>query len=189
MIPKNHSKGSLLAIHNGLFKKEWSVRIQEKYEHGNGVLIYLSRYLGSSPVKPEQIKLINHNKEVLFSYWSHRDKKKKTERLTIDVFLKRYLVHQPEPNTHSIRYYGLYSSQAKGKREKCMTLLGKTDHQNESPIKCLINNLNEIVCDCCGAGDFRASWHSETIGLDEKTIIKYLACMYNKEFKRLTLLS
>jgi nitrite reductase/ring-hydroxylating ferredoxin subunit len=151
VIPKNHSKGSLLAIHNALFKKEWSVNIQEKYEHGNGVLIYLSRYLGSNPIKPEQIKLINHNKEVIFSYWSHRDKKRKTERLTIDDFLKRYLVHQPEPNIHSIRYYGLYSSQAKKKREVCIALLGNTNYQNESRISCLINNLNEIVCDCCGA--------------------------------------
>ena len=49
--------------------------IQEKYEQGNGILIYLSRYLGAAPIKPEQIKWITPKKEVLFSYWSHREQK------------------------------------------------------------------------------------------------------------------
>lgn len=150
-IPKGHTKASLLKIHRNLYKKEWSVRIQKKYKQGNGVLIYLSRYLGSSPVKPEQLTLINHQTEVLFSYWSHRDKKRKKRRLGVNSFIKKYLVHQPEPHVHTIRYYGLYASQAKLKRETCNALLGNTHYKKETSMEHLINHANELLCRCCGA--------------------------------------
>ena len=91
IIPKGETKKSLLRIHKKLYNKEWSVRIQEKYEQGNGVLIYLSRYLGSSPVKPEQIKLINRGKEILFSYWSHREKKQKKRAVIHRSVLEKVL--------------------------------------------------------------------------------------------------
>jgi len=77
IYPKGENQITLLQTHRDLFKKEWSVRIQEKYKQGNGVLIYLSRYLGAAPIKPDQIEWINHKKEVLFSYWSHREQKQK----------------------------------------------------------------------------------------------------------------
>ena len=37
--PKGISLTSMLNIHRSVFKKEWSVRIQEKYEHGKGVVL------------------------------------------------------------------------------------------------------------------------------------------------------
>ncbi|MCK5855721.1 MAG: transposase [Sulfurovaceae bacterium] len=150
-IPKGETKASLLKTHKELYEKEWSVRIQEKYEQGNGVLIYLSRYLGSSPVKPEQITLINDDKEVLFRYWSHRDKQQKEDRLSIETFLKKYLLHQSEPRVHTIRYYGLYGSQAKAKREKSIGLLGETTYQKESLSERIAETSNELLCRCCGA--------------------------------------
>jgi len=149
-LPKHQTKEELLKIHHDLYKKEWSIRIQEKYEHGTGVLIYLSRYLGSSPIKPDQIKLINHQREVEFSYWSHREKKQKKERLTIDVFLKKYLMHQSEPRVHTVRYYGIYGSQAKSKRKDCETRLGKSKLQKETLLDSLINNAVKVICPCCG---------------------------------------
>jgi hypothetical protein len=149
--PKGENQITLLQTYRDLFKKEWSVRIQEQYEQGNGVLIYLSRYLGAAPIKPEQIEWINHKKEVLFSYWSHREQRQKKQRLTADEFLKKYLMHQPEPRVHTIRYYGLYNGSAKKKREASVAELGETRYQKEKGLGDLVVKANEVICQCCGA--------------------------------------
>jgi hypothetical protein len=148
--PKNQQKKDQDRIYRETYKKDWSVRIQEKYSHGKGVLIYLSRYLGSNPIKPEQLTLINRNKEILFSYWSHRDQQRKQQRLTIEAFLNRYLLHQPRSSTHSIRYYGLYSSSSKKKRQRCERLLGKVDSTKlEDTGSSLTEEKKTVLCDCC----------------------------------------
>ena len=149
-IPKGQSKAELEQQYRQSYKKEWSVRIQQKYRHGKGVLIYLSRYLGNNPVKPEQLKQINHNKELLFSYWSHREQKKKHQRLTIESFLKKYLIHQSRTGTHSIRYYGLYSSQCKEKRSHCEEQLGKVERSETGRFQeSLTEAAKGVLCDCC----------------------------------------
>jgi hypothetical protein len=150
-LPPHQTKDEQLKQHHDLYKKEWSVRIQEKYKQGTGVLIYLSRYLGSSPIKPDQIKLINHNREVIFSYWSHRDKQQKHQILSIDEFLKKYLLHQNEPRVHTIRYYGIYASQGISKREKSKKILGETKAQKQSLLESIVSNANQVLCPCCGA--------------------------------------
>ena len=149
-FPADENKITQLIIYRALFQKEWSVRIQEKYDHGQGVLIYLSRYLGASPIKPEQVSLINHEKEVLFRYWSHREQKQKTQRLSREAFLKKYLVHQPEAHVHTVRYYGLYGGSAKRKRDISRRLLGETTYQKESKVEDLAHQANEVLCSCCG---------------------------------------
>ncbi len=149
-LPSNQSKDALLKVHSELYKKEWSVRIQEKYAHGKGVLIYLSRYLGSSPLKNSQVDVINHNKEVLFSYWSHRSQKKELMRMEMHEFLKKYLVHQAQPRLHTVRYYGLYSGSSRRKREACIAQLGKTSYQQESGKTDTVSIAHEVLCSCCG---------------------------------------
>lgn len=150
-FPKGEHKISQLGLYRALFQKEWSVRIQEKYAHGQGVLIYLSRYLGASAIKPEQIRLINHEKEVLFQYWSHREQKQICERLSVDVFLSRYLIHQPEASVHTVRYYGIYGGSAKKKRDISRDLLGETEYQQTAKNNDIVGIVNEVLCQCCGA--------------------------------------
>ncbi len=159
--PRHENKITLWVTYRDLFQKEWSVRIQEKYEQGNGVLIYLSRYLGAAPIKPEQIEWINHKKEVLLSYWSHRKQKQEKQRLTLDVFLKKYLLHQPEPHVHTIRYYGLYSSSAQPKRDISTKALGESPYQQEQKQVPLVHEENEVLCPCCGTPMllFCVSWN------------------------------
>ena len=150
VLPSGQSHAELEAIYKQTYQKEWSVRIQEKYSHGKGVLIYLSRYLGSQPVKPEQLQLINHNKEILFTYWSHRDQQKKQQRLSIEEFLRRYLIHQSNSGTHNIRYYGLYASQSKEKHQRCEEQLGKVKlPNNEGLLESLTGATNAVLCECC----------------------------------------
>ena len=139
-----------MLTHKSLYKKEWSVRIQEKYPHGNGVLSYLSRYLGSSPIKAQQIQSVSHQ-SVEFGYKDHRDGKHKTLRLTMPEFMKRLLIHQPEIGVHTVRYYGIYGSQAKKAHQTSIGLLGTASIQQDvSSESNDLKKVYQVLCDCCG---------------------------------------
>jgi len=149
-LPKGDTSTQWLQTHKGLYKKDWSVRIQEKYSHGNGVLTYLSRYLGGAPIKPQQIVSMTA-KEVSFRYKDHRDGKTKVLRLTRDEFMRRYLMHQPERGVHTFRYYGLYGSQAMAKKALCEAHLGLSSVQKQgNDLWRGITNSYELFCECCG---------------------------------------
>ena len=51
------------------YQKQWSVRIEQRYEHGKGVMLYLSRYLKGGPVSPEQLRF-NPNRGVTLRFRS-----------------------------------------------------------------------------------------------------------------------
>ena len=152
-FPKEESRGSLLALHRKVYKKEWSINIQEKYPHGRGIMQYLSRYLGASPIKPQQIREASHE-GISFCYKDHRDSKMKCLSLTRDEFMRRYLMHQAEIGVHTVRYYGLYASQNKSKRQQCEALLGLTmeqkKSQKEAGSRSLKEQLSRLTCRCCG---------------------------------------
>jgi hypothetical protein len=121
-LPRDSSLNSILGIHRGLYKKQWSVRIQEKYEHGKGVLLYLARYMKGGPINPKQI--ISCDDHVKFRYKDHRDQKIKTLSLKLDEFMHRILWHVPEVGIHVVRHYGLYASKNQKKRDKCRETIG-----------------------------------------------------------------
>lgn len=153
-IPKEESRDTLMLMHKTLYKKEWSVRIQEKYPHGNGVLAYLSRYLGGSPIKAQQIRSVSHE-SVGFTYKDHRDGREKLLNLPMQEFMKRLLMHQPETGLHTVRYYGIYGSQAKLAHETSAKLLGKpVGRVEKEPQGNGLAKLFQVLCDCCGAAMF-----------------------------------
>lgn len=149
-LPPNDTLDSWLTVHKNVYKKQWSVRIQEKYAHGNGVLNYLSRYLGGAPIKPQQIVLMN-DKEVHCRYKDHRDGRTKVLRLTNEEFMRRYLMHQPERGLHTFRYYGLYGSQALPKKQIAELYLGQSQYQRTAnKLWDGLNKAYEVLCECCG---------------------------------------
>lgn len=148
-IPRGESPETLMLMHKPLYKKEWGVRIQEKYPHGNGVMSYLSRYLGSSPIKASQIQSVSHQ-AVEFGYKDHRDGKHKIMRLDMREFMKRVLMHQPEIGIHTVRYYGIYGSQAKSAHQSSIELLGTAPTDDAADVNDL-KKLYQVLCECCGA--------------------------------------
>jgi len=174
-LPPNECRETLMMIHKPLYKKAWSIRIQEKYEHGKGVLIYLSRYLGSCPIKPQQIHSVNHD-TVTFNYKDHRDGKYKSRRLTMKAFMHKLLMHQPEMGTHTIRYYGLYGVQSKPAYAISVNLLGKAETQdktasNSPRLGTILSKTYQTLCECCGTVMQPAYVHfAESV--IKKTIIK-----------------
>ncbi len=150
-LPPNDTQEDWRNVHKAVYKKQWSVRIQEKYSHGKGVLTYLSRYLGGAPIKAEQIVLMNE-KEVQFRYKDHRDGKTKVLRLKKEEFMRRYLMHQPERGVHTFRYYGLYGSQAQERKQVAESHLGQSNNQRKgNKLWHGMNDAYEVLCDCCGA--------------------------------------
>jgi len=149
-LPHRDTLESWHYVHKQVYRKQWSVRVQEKYSHGQGVLSYLSRYLSGSPIKPQQIVSMTA-KEVSFRYKDHRDGKTKLLRLKKDEFMRRYLMHQPERGTHTFRYYGLYGSQAKAKKALCEELLGQSTVQTQgNELWRGITQSYTLFCECCG---------------------------------------
>jgi hypothetical protein len=63
-----------------LYGKRWNVRIEQQYEHGAGLTLYLARYAKGGPL-PQERQLRMHDGQVLMPYSDHRDNKSKTLRL------------------------------------------------------------------------------------------------------------
>ena len=105
-------------------RKPWNVRIQGAYRHGQGVAVYLSRYIRGGPIKDHRLLSADHA-QVRFRYRDHHDGKEKTLALQTDQFLSRVLWHVPSDGQHHVRYYGLYTPGGKAKRAEVWDQLGE----------------------------------------------------------------
>lgn len=95
-------------LRNKLAKKKWNVHIREKYEHGDGILIYLSRYIRGGAMSNRRIMSFTEQR-VAFRHRSTEACKGDIMTLSVDEFIRRYLLHVPEPHTKVVRSYGLYA--------------------------------------------------------------------------------
>jgi hypothetical protein len=115
LLPRGLDATGALALLKQSTRKKWNVRIQERYEHGRGVVTYLARYLRGGPIKNS--RLIGHDSDsVTFRYASHRDTPssggappQRLMTLPMAEFLNRFLSHIPPTGLQVVRGYGLYS--------------------------------------------------------------------------------
>lgn len=147
ILPPEMRGAEFISLHKKVYQKEWSVRIEERYEHGKGVLLYLARYFKGGPINPAQIERCSSS-EIVFRYLDHRDKHIKPLRLTPQEFLKRVLEHVPENGMHTVRHYGLYASSSKVRREQCKKLLG--DLTDVRPTAGMKEENVILFCKVCG---------------------------------------
>jgi hypothetical protein len=110
-LPNDLSIERCRSILNKLGRVKWNVHLQERYEHGQGVLTYLARYVRGGPLKNSQFGSIS-DQYVSFRYRSHRETEKgmQTLRLERNAFLLRYLQHAPLKSKPIVRHYGLYAT-------------------------------------------------------------------------------
>ncbi len=109
---------------NQLGRKTWNVRIQGRYEHGQGVLTYLARYVRGGPLSNRRLVQADE-RQVTFRYTDHRDGQTKPMAFSPDQFLQRILLHVPEPGSHRVRYCGLYASAHRARLLQCRQHLGQ----------------------------------------------------------------
>ena len=166
IIPTTLTRAKLLKQHQTLYQKEWSVRIQEKYNHGRGVALYLARYMKGGPIKPSQITCLGQ--DITFQYKDHREKTHKQRRMTADEFVTKLLWHVPEVGVHVVRHYGIYASKSKAQRDD-LKGIGPDQQSHGTTLKDAVH----WRCEECGAPMQRM--YSTYSGRDyENSLIKSL---------------
>lgn len=129
-MPAGQTRADLQRCLRQLNEQSWNVRIQERYPHGQGVMLYLARYVKGGAITDRRV-LHADAQRVTFAYTDHRDHKHKQMTLTTDQFMQRVLWHVPEPGQHTVRHYGLYAHQGRDKRAICRVHLGQAPEQVE----------------------------------------------------------
>jgi hypothetical protein len=166
-LPGGVTTQQLLTTHRSLYKKAWSVRIQEQYEHGRGVALYLARYIKGGPIKPGQI--MSCDQTVRFRYKDHRDHKKKICNLALHDFIKRVLWHVPETGIHVVRHYGLYASKNKIRRKNYKRASGQLTESVNKNTQLLKDAVN-WCCHVCGEPLHRMFTTHHKSGYENSTI-------------------
>ena len=97
---------------NKLGRAKWNVHIRERYPHGEGVLIYLARYVRGGPLSNHRL-VSSAQGEVTFRYRVNGEVSDRRPRglmtLPMAEFIGRYLRHVPTPGSRVVRAYGLYA--------------------------------------------------------------------------------
>ena len=87
---------------------------------------YIGRYIRRPAIAIHRIKEYD-GKYVVFSYVDKTDGKEKTERITVEEFISRFIRHIPDENFKTIRYYGVYSRRIKSLCKKIVTLAERSE--------------------------------------------------------------
>ncbi|MBO9484731.1 IS91 family transposase [Salinisphaera sp. G21_0] len=111
-MPDRESPTTINNLANQIGRKDWHVEVMDRYEHGQGVINYLARYVRGGPVKNSQIN--EQNNKISLSYQSHQTGKRETQNYSKPGFIKQLLIHVPDKGKRTVRFYGLYTS---GKRK------------------------------------------------------------------------
>jgi Putative transposase/Transposase zinc-binding domain len=171
-LPPDMELSGFYQLHRAAYEKTWSIRVEEQYQQGKGVVIYLSRYMKGGPLHPSQI--IRCDAEGIgFMYKDHRDKKRKLLTLKPMVFLRRLLQHTPVPGIHTVRHYGLYASACRDKRNLCRQQMGdQTGIEGETGCK-----KEEMLMSCRTCGSAMRLSHRTGRSWNQKgnSLIKHVA--------------
>lgn len=106
-----------------LYQKEWVVYCKEPFKNAKSVIQYLGRYTHRVAISNERIKGIE-GEEVKFKWRDYKDNNKMKEmKISIEEFIRRFMMHILPPNFMKIRYYGILGNRNKKKKLlKCKIL-------------------------------------------------------------------
>lgn len=106
----------------------WHVRVMDRYEGGEGVLTYFSRYVRGGPISNPQITGYD-GERVKYRYSSHETGACCTAELSGDEFIRRILEHVPEKGFRTVRYYGLFAQSHRRELAGCREALGMAPYE------------------------------------------------------------
>jgi hypothetical protein len=126
--PEGRSRQQMENLLNKLGRTKWNVHIRERYPHGTGVLTYLARYLRGGPLATPRLIACEQG-TVTFRYRVNDEASVRQLRgrltLPLEEFIRRYLLHVPEPGTRVVRSYGLYAPTKREALAVCRAHLGQ----------------------------------------------------------------
>jgi hypothetical protein len=156
-----------------LFSKDWVVNIQRPFGKPEKVLEYLSRYVFRIAITNRRIIEVKNGK-VLFSWKDYRTNTFKKMSLTIDEFIRRFLLHLLPKGFFKVRYFGIFSSRYRKvniETAKKILLQNKELQKREDiedsntvwqkqdtvwdAIQTLIKDYKQYNCPCCKKGHLR----------------------------------
>jgi hypothetical protein len=120
-LPASVDAAGVYALLEELAATPWHVRIEPPYASGNGLVVYLARYLRGGPIKNHRLVDFTGN-AVTFRYRDYRGHQRPTWRtmtLPVDEFLDRLFQHVPVPGLQMVRAYGLYSRHEQAALQRC----------------------------------------------------------------------
>lgn len=126
-LPPDVSLERATSLLNRLGRLSWHVWLCQRYAHGEGVLLYLARYLRGGPVRDSQL-IAADDRRIVTRYQAH-GALPTTLVLAPHAWLRRYLEHTPVTGQHALRRYGLYAPAAHAARELARPLVPvSSDH-------------------------------------------------------------
>ena len=141
-----------------LRRTEWVVYAKRPFGGPEAVLAYLSRYTHRIAIANSRLVAFN-DAGVTFKWKDYRDKQQpygKLMTLTVDQFIRRFLIHVLPSGFHRIRHYGLF---ANGSRAENIARARKLLHVPEPPPQPGDTadvdggeavQLSAYPCPCCG---------------------------------------
>jgi len=91
-----------------LYKKKWNIKVEPCYAHGQGLAIYLARYVRGGPVSNTQLRTTDDGK-IRLRYLSHATGKQTTAVHEPGRFIQMLMMHVPDKRKKVVRSYGLYA--------------------------------------------------------------------------------
>lgn len=160
-VPSDVRLQQVLNLLNKLGRKKWNVCIRERYAHARGVLTYLGRYMRGGSISNRRI-ISWDDERVVFRYKDYREdgehggKKTKEMELSLHDFVRRVLMHVPEPGQKVVRSYGIFAGSRRADLNRCRELLGQGPVQEpevRSWQECMakFGDKDPSRCPVCGA--------------------------------------
>lgn len=153
-LPPDQSTQRVVNLLNKLGRKKWNVHIRERYEHGEGVVKYLARYVRGGPLKNKQLQDAGESR-LRFRYYAHDQGERRDLTLSHDAFLRRYLEHVPDKGKQVIRSYGLYAHRKTDTLNTARGALGQAPIKPPKPLQwqtylVRLGRQAEVCCSVCG---------------------------------------
>ena len=106
-----------------MYNKDWIVYCKEPFKNAECVIQYLGRYTHRVAISNERIIEVT-DETVTFKWRDYKDNNKmKKMTVTIEEFIRRFLLHILPPHFMKIRYYGILGNRNKKKKSlKCKIL-------------------------------------------------------------------
>jgi hypothetical protein len=145
-----------------MYKKKWYVYAKRTFNGPEAVIEYLGRYTHRVCISDYRIESVT-DKEVTFKYRDNKDYgKEKTEVLSGEDFIRRFLWHTLPPGFMKIRYIGILSNRNKSTKLKfCQIItnsLEKIKQYKEVTNEMIlekVSNGKAGVCSSCGGTNIK----------------------------------
>ncbi len=158
LLDKYFNSKNFKLLKNFIYKKSnkgFYVYAEKKCNQSTQHMIeYAIRYTGK-PAMAESRILDYDGKYITFWYQRHEDNKIIKEKIHVYVFFKRLIIHIPNENFKTVRYYGIYSKKHKF-HDKMIMLIKRQSHKLRNSLiswRMMILkdfDIDPIQCSKCG---------------------------------------